>query len=406
MEPRDRVLGPIARPTGQDDEGEPAIEVDFGNLVRKLIVSEQLIVQSVGFKEIPLLVQKFGYDGVKALFDSGRVRMLVDGVGLANIGQYAQRTNGPVLPLGSYSFSALRFSTPKELVSKDLHRIDDVPGLSAKQAQQLRRLCGERLTRMPDDAGRLSEDQLKRDLVSNVPILKLSVALAIRRGLGVEIDPARFHLRVERLNEWDWRTETDLSQRTGISAEQVHEVVGNGLSGAGAVNLQLELMKLFSCLTGFRANELPLLDEKFEFLIRQLDPEAHEARLERVVDVTGLPEVDPDPNVKDVDLARLIEITEGSEVQEFRRWLRGADAFTDDELSGVLHPVRDAIGGAVRSRGGKAVRFATTTGVGVLVPPAGIALSLLDTFVTEKVIPGPGPTAFLSRLYPSVFPDG
>jgi hypothetical protein len=405
MEPRERVLGPIARPTGQDDQGDPLIEIDFGNLVRKLILSEQIVVQSVGLKEIPLVIQKFGYDGVRTLLESGRVRMLTDGLGFANLGQYAARTNGPVLPLGSYSFSALRFSAPKEMASRDLHRIDDVPGLSAKRAQKLRRLVGERLTHMPDDAGRLSEEQLKSELESNAPILKKSVALAVRRSFGVGVDPAHFELQVERLTEWDWRTETNLSERTGLRPEQVHEAVGNGLSGAGSVSLQLELMKIFSSLTGFRANELPLLDEKFEYLMRQLDPDAHEGRFERVLDITGLPDVDPDPDVKDVDMARLIAITQGSEVTEFRRWLRSADAFTDEELSGVLHPVRDAIGGAVRSRGAKAVRLATTTGVGVLVPPVGIALSVLDTFLTEKLIPGPGPTAFLSRLYPSVFPD-
>lgn len=400
------MLGSIAHPTGrQDEDGGPVIRVDFGDLVRKLIVSEQLIVQSVGFKEIPLLIQKFGYDGVKSLMKSRRVRLLLDGMGVANIGQYAHRTNGPVLPLASYSFSALGFRAPTDLVSKDLSRIDDVSGLSAKQAKKLRGLVAERLTRLPDDAGQLSEAQLKRELESNAPVLKMSVALAVRRSFDVEVDPSGFDLRIERLNEWDWRTETDLSKRTGLSADQVHEVVGNGLSGAGSVNLQLELMKIFSCLTGFRSNELPLLDEKFEDLLRQLDPDWHEGRFERVVDVTGLPDVDPDPDVNDVDMARLIEITEGPEVKEFRQWLRGVDAFTDEELSGVLHPVRDALGSAIRTRGGKAVRLATTTGVGAVVPPAGIVLSVLDTFLTEKVIPGPGPTAFLSQLYPSMFRD-
>jgi len=91
------------------------------------------------------------------------------------------------------------------------------------------------------------------------------------------------------------------------------------------------------------------------------------------------------------------------EAREFRHWLRGIDSFTDEELADAFHPLKDALGAAVRSRAGKAVRLATTTGVGVLVPPAGIGLGVLDAFLTEKVLPGPGPTAFLSRLYPSIF---
>lgn len=127
METRDRVLGPIAEVTARDESGSPAdVAVDFGALLRRLVVSEQLVMQSIGLKELPLLVEKFGYDGVKALLESGRVRLLCQSMFTANIGQYADRTNGPVLPPGSYSFSALRTSPTKEMLSEQLHQIDSV----------------------------------------------------------------------------------------------------------------------------------------------------------------------------------------------------------------------------------------------------------------------------------------
>lgn len=399
VEPRDRILGPVAYETGRDTHGEPSVIVDFGSLIRKLIVSEQVIVESILLKEIPLLIQKFGYDGVKELLGSGRVRFLQGGLFFANLGQYAARTNGPVLPLGSYSFSALT-AGPRP---GDLRRVGDLPGLSAKQAKKLRLLTRRALSSFPDDAGHDSEEQLKSDLEANVPLLKSSVALAARQRYSVDIEPASFDLRIERLTEWDWRTETDLGKKTGLGAEQIHEVVGNGLSAVGGLNLRFERMKTFSALTGFRANELPLMEQRYDFLMRQLDPDAHEARFERVCEIAGLPDVDPDPSVNDVDLARLLKITASPEAEEFRRWLRGVDSFTDEELAAAFHPVRDTIGSAVRSPGGKAVRLATATGVGVLLPPAGIGLSVIDTFLTEKIIPGSGPTAFLGRHYLSVF---
>jgi hypothetical protein len=162
-------------------------------------------------------------------------------------------------------------------------------------------------------------------------------------------------------------------------------------------------MKTFNALTGFPESDLPLFDEKYAFLMRQLDPEAHLGRFDRVREIAGLPDVDPDPNVDDVDLAQLLEITAGPEVEEFRRWLRGIDSSSDEDLENMLHPVRDALRKAVRSPAGKAVRLTTTTGVGVVLPPVGMLLSVLDTFLVEKVIPAPGPTAFLSELFPSIF---
>lgn len=208
---------------------------------------------------------------------------------------------------------------------------------------------------------------------------------------------------MERLSEYDWRTETNLSARAGLTPQQTHNAVEQGILGIGGLNIQLELMQRYAALTGFRLEDLPLVEEKFESVVRQIDPQAKEARFDRVLELTQLPQVDPDVTVQDVDLARLIEITSGAEAAEFRRWVRGVDAFTDGELKEAFHPVRDAIGNAVRSKAGKAMRIATTSGAGVLVPPVGIGLGVLDMFVTEKILPGPGPTAFLSRLYPSVF---
>jgi hypothetical protein len=166
-------------------------------------------------------------------------------------------------------------------------------------------------------------------------------------------------------------------------------------------------MDSLSGLMGFESeDELPLLDQRLRRVTELLDPETHEARFTRVCEIVGIPEPEPDPAVHDVDLPRLLEITSGSEAREFRQWLRGVDEFTDEELAEAFHPMRDAIRKAVRTPVAKGLRFATTTGVGVFVPPAGIALSALDTFVVEKLLPGPGPTAFLSRLYPSVLDGG
>lgn len=169
--------------------------------MRRLVVSEQLIIRSIGLMELPLLVTKFGYDGVKELLASGRVRLLCQAMFTANIGQYADRLNGPVLPPGSYSFSALRASPTPEMLSSDLHRINDVAGVSDKQARKLRRLAGSRLIRFPDDAGQAAEAEFKRELANNVPLLKTAVALSAQRATGTPIAPDRFQLHVERLSE-------------------------------------------------------------------------------------------------------------------------------------------------------------------------------------------------------------
>ncbi len=289
------------------------------------------------------------------------------------------------------------------MLSEQLHQIDSASGVDWKQAKKLRQLAGARLTEFPEGAGQIAEEQYKSDLEQNTPMLKMAVAFAAQRATGAGITPGQFDLRVERLSEWDWRTETGLGRLTGPSDEQIHSIVGNGLSAVCAISAQLEIMKTFDALTGFQSGDMPLLERKLKYLATQLDPDAHDARFDRVCEIAGLPDVSSDPHTHDVDLPLLLEVTMTPEAREFRGWLRGIDSFTDKELAEAFHPLKDALGAAVRSRAGKVVRLAATTGVGVLVPPAGIGLGVLDTFLTEKVLPVPGPTAFLSRLYPSIF---
>jgi hypothetical protein len=58
------------------------------------------------------------------------------------------------------------------------------------------------------------------------------------------------------------------------------------------------------------------------------------------------------------------------------------------------------------STGGKFVRLATTTGIG-LIPgvglAAGIAASAIDSFLVDRVLPKSGVVAFLTETYPSLF---
>jgi hypothetical protein len=400
MELRDRFLGPIGGETGGD--AEAPMTVDFGDLVRKLVLFDQIMVESHNLKEPAAIAQKFGYDGAKALLESGRVRLVNDMVWVADIGQ-APRPNRPLLPPGSYSINAARLTPPQEFLSRQLHLVDAVPGLTKKQAKRLRQLVGSRIVSNPEEAVRLAQEQITRDFKASPPILKVSVSRALKRQCKIDLDPAQFELRLERLSERDWRAETDLGRLTKLTTKQVHDVVGQGLSAASTLNVRLALMREFTALTGFQAADLPLFEEKLEFLARDLDPGLQNERFDRVREIVGMPDVSGDAAVHDVDMAKLIEITAGPEVREFRGWLRSSDSLTDKELADLVHPVRDTLGKAIRGSAAKAVRLATSTVVGVVLPPAGIGLSVLDAFVVDTVMPAPGPTAFLSRLSRSVF---
>jgi hypothetical protein len=396
MELRDRIIGPVARVDGEGDDA-PAI-VDFGDLIRKVILFDRLILESIRLKEFPPLIQKFGYDGVKELLDSGRLRVHWEAGGVAQVEQ------DPKTP-GFHRFAMIALGERKKHIHEALQLINDVPDLRGKQAQKLRKLVGEATYTPPPLSGNLTWKQFLADLEANAPVLKRSVAVIAAAELGREVTPSDFALTVEGREGEGFRSETDLGGRLGLDPLQAHEIVSRGLLGVGGLDQRIEFMKRYNAVTGFQAGELPLFEEKLNFLARQLDPEAHEQRFERVLEIAGFPDVDPDPNTHDVDLPRLLELLESDEVREFRTWMRSLDSLDDAEVKREISQLRDAVGRAVHSPIGKVVRFSTVAGIGLIpgAQPAALGLGALDSLLVDKLIPEPGPAAFLGQLFRTVY---
>ncbi len=217
--------------------------------------------------------------------------------------------------------------------------------------------------------------------VSAAPVVKQSVSLTIAKQLNRQLQPTDFELHVERGgSEEGFRSESDLSKRLGIDPLQAHELISKGILGVASLCQRIEFMQRFKGVTGFRADELPLFDAKLAFLVRELAPEAHAERFEHVLEISGLPEADPDPNTHDIDLPRLLEILNSDEVREFRSWIRSLDSLTDTEIKREISQLRDVVARSVRSTAGKAVRFSAITGVGLIpggqLPAIGIGTSL------------------------------
>lgn len=157
-------------------------------------------------------------------------------------------------------------------------------------------------------------------------------------------------------------------------------------------------------MPGFRPAELPLVEEKFRFMLAQVDAKAQEERFARVVSIAGLPDPETAPGA--IDLERLLEIRDSEEAREFRQWLRTLDQVSDEEIREQVESISEKISGAVHSSAGKTVRFAITTGVG-LIPGvgqvAGPVVGALEQFALDKVVREPGPVSFLSSSYMSIF---
>ncbi len=88
---------------------------------------------------------------------------------------------------------------------------------------------------------------------------------------------------------------------------------------------------------------------------------------------------------------------------DFRSWLRRLDHQTDDEIAAEFADLRAHAAEVLRSPTGRAVRFLIASAAGLVGLVPGLAVGGADAFLIDKIVGRPGPAAFVSRWYPSIF---
>jgi hypothetical protein len=408
MDIRTRLIAPFADFSRAVDSQT----VDLSGFVLRLLLFEKYICQSNRLKEIPYLIKMFGYEGIRALLTSKVIDIQCEISGITQVGQLEfleRRRKKGILPLGSYSFSTARFEIDRErFVHNCLQQFHEIEGLQKKDVIKLKRDTVARILPVSTQADEDTIRQLNADMRANIPNIRSVVALELKRKFSTEIDPSDIFIQIHQIDEEDFRTETNLIKDFRLSDKEAHEVVENGLRVLGGLNHRIAEMKAFSALSGFKDSELPVFEQKIDFITKALSPEAQEHRMKRVLALKGFQDLDDLINRGQVDLVKLLEVRESSVCREFREWLWSIDSVTDAEIDERVNGMREKLSWFAHGKSGKAMRWVASTGIG-LIPVvgnvAGAVAGLLDTFLLEKVLPTPGAISFINKMYPSIFKE-
>jgi hypothetical protein len=403
-----RLISPCARFIPDGEQAMPDVPAIF----RRLMLFETYILQTVRFKEFVPLVLTLGIKNVLKLLNSGSLHLELDPTQIIQIGQMPDgltySRGKPSLPLLSFSFSFLRAAHYNEYVLgclQDIHR--ELYGYSSQS--DLMKLEGailQALRPVAKDAGITAIEGHQADLRSNSPVLKKALAMKLRKGRGIKVSEPEIAFRVTPIDETDFKTESNLAS-FGLNAEEEHRIVESALLANGGLNSRIEDMKNHNALSGFIDDELPLFAGKFDFLTATFSPGNLEKTFDRVVKIRELPSFDLTQPDRSFDMERFLEIRSSKECNEFRVWLRTTmKSATDPEIHGQINTMRAKFGPLVHGNSGKGIRIAISTAIG-FIPILGTAvaavLSIVDSYLLEKLFPISGPTIFLSRQYPSLF---
>lgn len=387
-----RLFAPIAV---QDRENR-VVSVDLAAFVTRLLLFDEYILQSVWLEDLILLQHSFGTAGLSQLLESEALKFQCAGFTFGQTGQARptfQQGSEP-LPLFKYQFSTLRVQGAEEKIERTLAALDS--GLHKE-------LVKARVLETPDYPKTVFE-AFYRDLKTE--LLDFSVRVGLRK-LG--IIPVSHMLRVVEGPDDEFSVENDLSRRYLLPNVEVHRIIESAMMAVGRLDERLAIMRAHSTLTGLSLDDKSLLDAKFGVTANLVNPTSQEQAFSRVIALKGLPV--PEYGSDLVDVITLLKIRASDECRAFKEWLSGSEALSEKELRERVAGFSRRIQQAVHSRVGKAVRFIVSNGLGVtlgVVSPiygtaTGIALSALDSFLLESLVPKDAVMSFLSESYPSLF---
>jgi hypothetical protein len=247
-------------------------------------------------------------------------------------------------------------------------------------------------------------------------VIRRSVLLKLKKAKSLDISDSDLKLRIIPLDESDFSAETNLD-RFGLDAEQSHKMLESAFLAVGSLSTRIEEMMQYEALSGCMDRDLSLFTEKFDLLSETLSPryrlqqaptspDEREDTFTRILKLKHLPTFELNPPDRSFDMEQFLEIRASKEAVEFRTWFREMNSSTDEEIRQQVHTLRVRLGPFVHGNIGRGIRLAVSTAVG-LIPFAGTVLgaglSVIDSYLLEKIFPVSGPTLFLSSKYPSLF---
>jgi hypothetical protein len=387
------------------------VDADVGSILRRLLLFDKYTLDSIRLLEIPAIVRRLGIDGTIALLRSGSLRLYLGAFSVAQVGHATilkSRAKKGALPKGKYSFQIVEPHDRREYLRGCFRKTIDTIPIPLKKRILLKNVILDALEPVPLDIGTNTLTQLHRDLRIGNPTLVTSVQNQLKKKFGEEIDVSKLIVRLEPLDEEDYATNSNLEELFGLNLEDRHKIVERAALDLAGVNKRLAEMCAFNAISGFRIEDLPIFEQKTEFLFNLIDPNKQEARATRLFEIADLPDFRDVGINYSIDVLKFLEVRNSKECIEFRSWLTSIDTKNKKEIKDVVRDFKAHVAIRLNSPTGRTLRFLAQealgifTGAGLLLGPAAGAL---DAFIIDRVFKESSIVTFVSKLYPALFEE-
>jgi len=392
-----------------------ASQFDRSTFILRLLLFDTFILQSNNLTEFDDIITSFGSGETKEILNSGALKINSEAHAVAQTGQTGLGFRGKdksgkqkkLLPTNSYSFNIVMHSDPKKIMHKNFKNIHKINGLHRKEAIKIKKIIANNLVYYPKESTSYILNQMISDFKNKTPNIRKAIITATKEKMGLNILPSeKITYSIEVDNNNDVHVLSNLSELFGIDENTAHKIIERALLAIGGLNKRIETMRSFSAITGFKESELSFFEDKLLFIQEAILPDAYEEKLKEILAWPIFPDLDQAIVEKRLKIDTLLKVRESSECIEFRTWLWDCDKLDIEELKERFKSLESKLLIKFSGKSSKAIRWLTATGAGFLPGIgliAGPALSFLDSFLVEKLLPKSGVLTFLGHQYPTIY---
>jgi len=383
----------------KEDRDDPKFQIS--TIIEKLILFENLTLESHRLSEIPVLINSIGYESTIALLDCGDFVIHSDRIVLGS-------WNKELLKLVErFKFRPMKFEAKKSF-EKDISNLRGKCDLSLKEFKKLEEKLDSVVNYYSGDTLTEFHKSVIEDFKTSGNYLIEAIKIKIAERLNVNIPNEEIQAKIHYLDKELFKIESNLKNLLDIDRSTEYEIVTDACFGVGRVNEKILQMSTYNSTTGFQPDEVSIFQEKIKFLENQFDTTKNTEQLQRVINLAGFPSIEEKYATEGLNLEHLLEIRKEDEVVNFRNWLYSTEYISDEKLEDMLNNLKVKLSKVLDTGWGKSLKFIFSTGLGAMPgvgQVVGAGYSLIDTFVLESLLSQPGAITFISRQYPTIFED-
>ncbi|MDR8394661.1 hypothetical protein NC796_26210 [Aliifodinibius sp. S!AR15-10] len=386
----------FAKLVDEDEAGN--LSLSFPELVEKLILFENLVIESRRLKEIPILLNTIGFESTMSLLQSGVIQIHNDKVAIGS-------KNKDLMHLIGFSDLKAFGTDPSHLFRTNIEEIREDCDISDRKFRQLEEQLNSIVTSYPEESLNDLKNDFRSDVTPNSNCLREAICIKIKNELDIEIDAQQIEVNTHLTNDDLFKHESNLKELLGIDKATEYHILDSALLSIGGLNEKILQMDIYNSISGFKPHEISIFKAKLRFVEQIVDTGERKEQLHRVVNVAGLPIIDDDTAKNEINFEQLLDIREEDEIVNFRNWLNKTANISNEELEERLNNFKVKFSKFINTGWGKSTNFLISNGLGAIEPISGAVFSLADTFLLEKFLKQPGAVTFLSTSYPTIFQE-